>query len=239
MVKDVRVAYRISQRRACRLLKLNRATNYYKSRRDPQDLLRMRIRDIARARPRFGCLRIHILLRREGWLVNRKRVHRLYKEEGLQVRVRRRKKTGSHARVPLPVPTAVNQQWSMDFVADRLENGRRFRLLTIVDQFSRECVMIEVDHSLTGHRVVACLEALKKTRGLPQGIVVDNGTEFDSNAMDAWAYFNKVKLQFIRPGKPTENAFTESFNGRLRDECLNSHAFETLQAPGSKLRSGS
>jgi len=234
-VTDTCQVYGVSQRRACGLFQANRSTYHYKSRKKSQAALRVRILDIARARPRFGYLRIHALLRREGWLVNRKRVHRLYVEEGLQVRTRRRKKVASHVRVPLPAPRGVNEAWSMDFVADRLENGRKLRMLTIVDQFSRECVMIEPDHALTSHRVVACLDRLKAVRGLPQSITVDNGTEFDSNAVDAWAYFNKVKMQFIRPGKPTENAFIESFNGRLRDEFLNAHVFETMEEVRQKV----
>ncbi len=145
----------------------------------------MRIRDIASARPRFGYLRIHIMLRREGILVNRKRVHRLYKREGLQVRTKRRQKTASHARVLLPAPQGVNEAWSMDFVADRLENGRRLRILTIVDQYSRECVAVEADFSLTGQKVVTCLERQRQLRGLPKSITVDNGSEFISKALDA------------------------------------------------------
>jgi putative transposase len=195
----------------------------------------MRIRDIAAARPRFGYLRIHIMLRREGLMVNKKRVHRLYKLEGLQVRTKRRQKTASHARVALPAPQGVNEAWSMDFVADQLENGRRVRILTIVDQYSRECVAVEADFSLTGTKVVACLEALKRLRGLPKSITVDNGSEFISKVMDAWAYRNSVQLQFIRPGKPIENAFIESFNGRLRDEFLNVDVFGTLEEVRVKL----
>lgn len=167
--------------------------------------------------------------------MNRKRVHRLYKLEGLQVRTKRRQKTASHARVALPMPQGVNEAWSMDFVADQLENGRRLRILTIVDQYSRECVAVEADFSLTGIKVVECLERLKKLRGLPKSITVDNGSEFISKAMDAWAYRNGVQLQFIRPGKPIENAFIESFNGRLRDEFLNVDVFGTLEEVRHKL----
>ena len=196
----------------------------------------MRIRDIAAARPRFGYLRIHIMLRRDGIMVNRKRVHRLYKLEGLQVRTtKRRQKVAGRARVPVAAPQSVNEAWSMDFVADRLENGRKVRILTIVDQYSRECVAVEADFSLTGGKVVACLEVLKKLRGLSKSITVDNGPKFISKALDAWAYRNGVKLQFIRPGKPVENAFIESFNGRLRDEFLNVETFATLEEVRAKL----
>lgn len=176
------------------------------------------------------------MLRREGIMVNRKRVHRLYKLEGLQVRTtKRRQKVAGRARVPTAAPRGVNEAWSMDFVADRLENGRRVRILTIVDQYSRECVSAEADFSLTGEKVVSCLEGLKKMRGLPKSITVDNGPEFISKALDAWAYRSGVKLQFIRPGKPVENAFIESFNGRLRDELLNVDVFGTLEDVRAKL----
>lgn len=176
------------------------------------------------------------MLRREGIMVNRKRVHRLYKLEGLQVRTaKRRQKIAGRARVPATAPRGVNEAWSMDFVADRLENGRRVRILTIVDQYSRECVAVVADFSLTGEKVVSCLEGLKKMRGLPKSITVDNGPEFISKALDAWAYRSGVKIQFIRPGKPVENAFIKSFNGRLRDELLNVDVFGTLEDVRAKL----
>ena len=167
--------------------------------------------------------------------MNHKRVHRLYKLDGLQVRTKRRRKIASHVRVPLPRPQRVNEAWSMDFVSDRLEDGRRLKMLTIVDQYSRECVTVEAAFSLKGQQVVACLESQKLRRGLPKSITVDNGPEFISKALDAWAYRNGVKLQFIRPGKPIENAFIESFNGRLRDEFLNTEVFGTLEEVRGKL----
>lgn len=166
--------------------------------------------------------------------MNKKRVYRLYTLEGLQVRTKRRQKTASHARVRLPAPQRVNEAWSMDFVADQLENGRRFRILTIVDQYSRECVALVVDFSLTGVKVAEVLERLKHERGLPKWITVDNGSEFISKALDAWAFRNGVQLQFIRPGKPVENAFVESFNGRLRDEFLNVEVFGCLEEVRAK-----
>ena len=167
--------------------------------------------------------------------MNHKRVHRLYVLLGLQVLVRRKIKRASHLRVPLPQAQRVNEHWSMDFMADQLDNGRRFRILTIVDNYSRECPLLEMDHSLTSHRVIACLDRLKVERGLPKAITVDNGSEFFSRAMDSWAYRNHVKLDFIRPGKPVENAFIESFNGRLRDECLNAQVFLSLEDARAKL----
>jgi len=197
--------------------------------------LRGRILDIAKARPRFGYLRIHILLRREGWRVNKKRVYRIYIEEGLQVRTKIRKKHVSQPRVKLPVPSRVNERWSMDFIHDSLSNGRKFRVLTVVDQFSRECPVLGVDSSLSGKKVVEYLEQVREVRGLPKAITVDNGSEFTSKALDAWAYKNGVHLDYIRPGKPVENAFIESFNGRLRDECLNANMFFSLEDASSKL----
>jgi putative transposase len=184
----------------------------------------MRIRDIAMSRPRFGYERIHVLLRREGWHVNLKRVHRLYCLEGLQVRMRvRRKKRMSLHRGPAPTPTAPGQRWSMDFVHDQLVNGQPFRVLTVVDNWSRESPVLEVGFRLTGSSVAEALSRVGKTVRLPACITVDHGTEFTSRALDFWAWENKVQLDFTRPGKPTDNGLCESFNGRLRDECLNTH----------------
>ena len=190
----------------------------------------MRIRELALNRPRFGYLRIHVLLRREGWLINRKRVHRLYRLDGLQVRmrVRRRKRLSLH-RGPVPSPTAANQHWSMDFVHDQLLDGRSFRILTVIDQWSRESVSVEAGFSLTGRSVAAALDQVAHRRPLPKAITVDHGTEFTSRALDEWAWQRGVQLDFIRPGKPVENGLIESFNGRLRDECLNVTEFTSLE----------
>jgi len=166
--------------------------------------------DIAKSRPRFGYVRIHIMLRREGWHVNKKRVYRIYIEEGLQVRTKERRKHVSRPRAKLAVPSRVNEHWSMDFIHDSLSNGRKFRVLTVVDQFSRECPVLGVDSSLSGEKVVKYLEMLNEPRGLPKVITVDNGSEFTSKALDAWEYTNGVQLEYIRPGKPVENAFIES-----------------------------
>lgn len=181
------------------------------------------------ARPRFGYERIHILLIREGWQVGRKRVHRLYKLEGLQVRmrVRRRKRMSLH-RGPVPVATDGSQYWAMDFVHDQLLNGRKFRVLTVIDKWHRQCVALQADFALTGQSVVDALTGIASERKLPQAITVDHGTEFTSKVLDEWCYRRGVKLDFIRPGKPTENGMIESFNGRLRDECLNAHEFTSL-----------
>ncbi len=174
-----------------------------------------------------------VLLRREGFGVNHKRVYRLYREEGLAVRRRKRKRMAGVARVPPEAPLRPNQQWSMDFVADALANGRRIRVLTVLDDFTRESLATEVDTSLPGLRVTRVLDRLAIERGLPELITVDNGPEFAGRVLDAWAYSNGVHLHFIDPGKPVQNAYIESFNGRLRDECLNEHWFMSLPAARS------
>jgi putative transposase len=193
------------------------------------EVIRKRLRELAEQRKRFGSPRLHVLLKREGLVVNHKRTERIYREEGLALRRKRRRKGAAGARVILPAAERPNQHWSMDFVADSIVTGRRFRALTIVDDYSRECPAIEVDTSLGGVRVVNVLERLAEARGLPEIITVDNGPEFIGQALDAWAYSKGVKLNFIRPGKPIENAYAESFNGRLRDECLNSNWFISLK----------
>jgi len=189
----------------------------------------MRIRELAAVRVSYGYRRLHVLLRREGWKVNHKLVYRIYREEGLEVRTKKRRKRASALRVVLPAATRPNERWSMDFVSDSLHDGRRFRVLTLVDHFSRVSPAIEVGSSITGKRVVAVLERLAKAHGLPRVITTDNGTEFTSRAVDEWAHRSGVKLDFIRPGKPIENAYIESFNGRLRQECLNQSWFSSLE----------
>ena len=177
-----------------------------------------------------------MLLRREGWVVNQKRVYRIYREEGLEVRTKkRRRKRASHIRLVLPPAERPNERWSMDLVTDRLESGRPFRVLTVVDQFSRECPLLEPGVSMTGKAVAGALERLSFAGPLPRVITVDNGSEFYSQAIDSWAYRRGVQLEFIRPGKPVENAFIESFNGRLRDECLNAKLFFSIDDARRKL----
>jgi putative transposase len=193
------------------------------------------LRQLAEQRRKVGAPRLHVLLRREGFLINHKRTERLYREEGLSLRLKRRRKRSSHLRVVLAAPERINQHWSMDFVSDSLHNGRRFRILTVVDDLSKECPVLEADHSLTGQRVTRVLERIALTRGLPEVITVDNGPEFISKAMDAWAHENGVKLHFIQPGKPTQNAYIESFNGKFRDECLNEHVFTSLHDAQQKI----
>jgi putative transposase len=189
----------------------------------------MRIRDIAHQRPRFGYLRIHVMLRREGWPVNKKRVRRLYRLEGLQLRmrVRRRKHMCLHRGVP-PQAQRTHERWSMDFVHDQLFGGRPFRMLTVLDQFSRQSALIEPRFSFSGRDVADALDGIVKRTGTPASITIDHGTEFTSKALEEWAYRRGVKLDFTHPGKPTENGHIESFNGRLRDECLNVNQFMSI-----------
>ncbi len=222
-------AHGLSERRACRLAELNLSTWQYRTRREEQPGLCERIKELAAERRRFGYRRLHALLRREGWRVNHKAVHRIYVEEGLQVRKRKRKRVSRAERCPMLIPEAPNQRWSMDFQHDLLATGQRFRSLNIVDDFSRECPAIEVDTSLPGVRVVRVLDRLAETRGLPLEIVLDNGPEMISKTLDEWAWRNGVRLNFIEPGKPTQNAFIESFNGRFRYECLNENWFLDLE----------
>lgn len=190
--------------------------------------MRVKLQSLAVQRPRWGSPRLYVLLRREGWRDNHKRVERIYREEGLQVRRRKRKRVAVPRR-PIVAPQGPNDRWSMDFVSDALADGRRFRALTVVDDFTRECPVIEVGMSLPGERVVRVLERLAGTRGLPKQIVCDNGPEFAGRTLDAWAHCRGIGLQFIQPGKPVQNAFVESFNGRLRDECLNESWFTSLE----------
>ena len=214
--------------RACGLMGISRSLYRYRSRWPDSAALRSRIEEIAALKRRYGYRRVYLRLRREGWPVNRKRVYRIYRDAGLAVRRRKRKRIGLVERKPLPKPAAANLSWSMDFVSDGLAAGRRFRCLNMVDDCTRECVAIEVDTSLTGTRVQAVLDRLAETRGLPQSITVDHGPEFEGQVLDTWAYGAKVQLSFIRPGKPNENAYIESFNGKFRDECLNEHWFLTM-----------
>lgn len=185
---------------------------------------------------RYGYRRLTVLLRREGWQVNAKRIYRLYREEELVVRTKQRRKMARRQRVATPMAVRANQCWSMDFVSDKLTDGRSFRILTVVDQFTRECVGLEADRSMTGMKVAQALERARDERGtLPESITVDNGSEFCSRALEAWAMGHGVQLCFIRPGRPVENGFIESFNGRLRDECLNVEWFESLEDARQKL----
>jgi putative transposase len=223
----MQVEVELSQRRACGLMKVHRASCRYRRRRSEDASLRTRLRELAETRRRFGYRRLQVLLQREGWRVNHKRVYRLYVEEKLGLR-RKRGRKRSGARQTLAEPTGANQTWSVDFMTDALSSGRRFRTLNIVDDFTREALAIEVDTSLGGRRVARVLEDLKIKRGLPGQIRSDNGPEFTSRALDQWAYEQGIRWHYIQPGRPMENGYVESFNGRLRDECLNENWFCSL-----------
>lgn len=217
----------LSEREACRYTGFARSSQRYRTRRPPRVELRARLHTLAILRPRWGYRRLHGLLRREGWTINRKTTQRIYREEGLHVRRRKRKRVAV-PRTPLPTPTRANERWSMDFVSDALADGRKFRSLTLVDDCTRECPAIEVDTSLPGERVVRVLDRIAAERGYPTSIVCDNGPEFRGEALDKWAHHHGVHLNFIDPGKPIQNAYIESFNGRFRDECLNENWFVSL-----------
>jgi putative transposase len=221
----------VSQRKACSLVGIWRGTcRHHAKGNEEEALLRQRLRDLAEARPRFGSPRLGALLRQELGVINHKRVERLYVQEGLQLPKRRKKLRGSWSRVmPVAVPGRPMQRWSLDFIHDSLRDGRRFRALTVVDDFSRECPAIAVDTSIAGQRVTRVLEELAQRTGLPQVLVLDNGPEFTSKAMLCWAEERGVKLHYIDPGRPRQNAYIESFNGKFRDECLNQHWFRDLQ----------
>jgi putative transposase len=216
---------RVSERRACRLARFSRSAAWYPPKGRDDAPLRQRLRELAERYPRYGYPTLHALLAAEGRVINRKRTYRLYREEGLQVRTKRRKKL-RRPRIAMAVPTRANERWSVDFVSDQLANGRRFRVLNVVDDFSRECVLQVVDVSICGQRLARELSHLADR--LPRTIVCDNGPELTSKAMFFWARETGVKLHFIQPGKPTQNAFVGSFNGKFREYCLDLHWFASL-----------
>ena len=224
-VTELEAKFAMKKRRACRVIGLAPSTLYYRSRRPERAEVRARLRDLAAQRPRWGYRRLHVLLHREGHQLNHKLVFRLYRLEGLAVRKKKRKRMTASLRVVPPPPTRPKQQWTMDFTQDSLASGRQFRTLNLIDAFTRECLGIEADHSLTGPRVVRFLDRMVEFHGKPEVIRIDNGTEFTSSAVDAWAYRNGVRLDFITKGKPTENGHIESFNGKFRDEGLNQNWF--------------
>ena len=213
--------------RACGLMGMSRSLYRYESKRPDDAELTDRLRALAAQKRRYGYRRLHVLLCREGWVINRKRTYRVYHAAGLMVR--RRKRIAGIERLEKVMATAPNQSWSMDFVSDGFVDGRRLRCLNIVDDFTKECLAIEVDTSLPGRRVVTVLERLAESRGLPQSVTVDNGPEFVSKVLDEWAYQQQLQLRFIEPGKPQQNAYIESFNGKFRDECLNEHWFLSMR----------
>ncbi|ABQ39534.1 IS3 family transposase [Bradyrhizobium sp.] len=221
-------SYEVSQRRACSVIGADRTSMRYRSRRPDDAALRARLRELAAQRRRFGYRRLQILLRREGTRVNHKKLRRLYREERLQVRRRGGRKKAMGTRAPLVLPQGANQRWSLDFLSDQLTNGRRFRVLAVVDDFTRECLTLVADTSLSGRRVARELDAIVAKRGKPCTIVSDNGTELTSTTILSWSQAMQVEWHYIAPGKPTQNAFIESFNGRLRDEFLNDTLFGSL-----------
>jgi putative transposase len=220
--------HEVSERRACHALGLDRSTIRYRTRRADDAAVRQRIRELASERRRFGYRRLHFLLKKEGVVMNQKRFRRLYRSEGLQVRKRNGRKRALGMRAPLAVPSRPNERWSLDFVSDSFTDGRRFRILAVVDDCTRECLALVADTSLSGARVARELDAVIARRGLPKTCLSDNGTELTSMAILAWSRWHGIDWHYIQPGKPQQNAFIESFNARLRDECLNETLFSTL-----------
>lgn len=220
--------HQVSQRRACSTLDVDRSTVRYKSRRIDDADLREAIKRVSRERRRFGYRRIHVMVEREGHTVNHKKLRRIYTEEKLQVRRRGGRKRALGTRKPMVLPDGPNQRWSLDFVSDAFTDGRRFRILTVVDDFTRENLALVADTSLSGLRVTRELDQVIAERGMPGTIVSDNGTEFTSMAILKWVQETGIDWHYIAPGKPTQNAFIESFNGKLRDECLNETLFSSL-----------
>ena len=227
-VAHLQASLGMSERRACRIVGADRKSVRYRSTRPDDADLRERLRVLAAERRRFGYRRLHILLRRDGVLVNRKKTQRLYTEEGLTVRKRRSRRRAVGARAAPPVMALPNQRWSLDFVHDQMASGRRFRVLNIVDDVTRECLAAVPDTSISGHRVVRELTELIRHRGKPGMIVSDNGTELTCNAVLAWCGEAGINWHYIAPGKPMQNGYAESFNGRMRDELLNETLFMSL-----------
>ena len=236
LVDQLRGEWKVSIRRACSTLRVDRALYVYKSRRGTQAELKHRIKEICETRVRYGYRRVHVLLRRDGWAVNPKRVYRLYKELGLQLRNKvPKRRVKAKLREDRRPATHSNQTWAMDFVHDQLATGRKIRILTIVDTFTRFSPAVDPRFSYRGEDVVQTLERICRSVGYPKAIRVDNGSEFISRDLDLWAYQKDVVLDFSRPGKPTDNGFIESFNGKLRAECLNTHWFMSLDDARAKM----
>ena len=227
-VAHLQATHGVSQRRACEALRVDRSTVRYRTRRPDDGELRERLRALAAVRRRFGYRRLQILLRRQGIRVNHKKLRRVYGEERLQVRRRGGRKRALGTRAPMILPDGPNRRWSLDFLSDAFTDGRRFRILAVVDDWTRECLCLVADTSISGRRVARELDALVARRGRPAAIVSDNGTELTSMAILQWSQEHGVEWHYIAPGKPTQNAFVESFNGRLRDELLNETLFSTM-----------
>ena len=227
-VAHLRILFEVSERRACKVLEADRTSVRYRGQRADDAMVRARLRELAAVRRRFGYRRLLVLMRREGLIMNHKKFRRLYREERLQVRRRGGRKRALGTRAPLTIPQGANQRWSLDFLSDAFADGRRFRILAVVDDFTRECLALVADTSLPGLRVVRELEVIIAWRGRPAMCVSDNGTELTGMAVLRWCQERQIEWHYIAPGKPTQNAFIESFNGRLRDELLNETLFTSL-----------
>lgn len=235
MIAHLVAEFALSERLACQLVGLSRTAYRYQPQRSSDSALRARLKALAIQYPRYGYLLLHNLLKGESLVVNKKKTYRLYREEGLQVRTKKRKKL-QRPRVIMDAPRQLNERWSMDFIHDQLSNGRRFRVLNVIDDFSREVIGQLTSFAISGHRVARFLTELVQKRSLPGHIVCDNGTEFTSKAMFFWSQTYAIKLAFIQPGKPTQNAFVESLNGKLRNECLNLHWFRSIEEARDKIK---
>lgn len=235
MVKEMIEGFGQSEKKACQLIGLQRSSYRYKPKLNNDEELVKRLKELAQKKRRYGYRRLHYLLKKEGLVINHKRTERLYKLEGLSIRTKKRKRLVSKLRLVLPETKGPNEIWAADFISDSLYNGRRFRCLCIIDIHSRECLAIKTDISLTGHIVTDTLERLIEAREQPAILVTDNGPEFTSKVLGMWTQEKGISLSFIRPGKPLENAYIESFNGRLRDECLNENWFVSLDDARQKI----
>ena len=235
IVRDIRKNFGLSLSRACKLLNISRSSFGYTSKKADDSPILERLTELAQQKRRYGCRRLHELLRREGLVINHKKTERLYRKSGLSLRVKRRKKLSGALRLSLPTPSKSNQIWAMDFVSDSLADGRRFRCLNIIDLYTRACLKIVVDTSINGIMVARTLDMIGEFKGLPETIITDNGSEFTSKAMSIWCNKNHVNIAFIRPGRPMENGFIESFNGKFRDECLNEQWFLNLKEARAKV----
>lgn len=229
VIRHYQDAFRLSERRACEAMGFGRASHRYRPRRDPAVEIRMRLKELAEARVRYGYRRLHVLLQREGWQINHKRTYRLYSEEGLSIRTRSpKRRRASRYRSGRAEADGMNDVWAMDFVSDRLFDDRPFRILTVVDCHTREALATSARTNFRAFQVIDELDRIARLRGKPRSIRVDNGPEFAGRLLDQWAYLNKVELDFSRPGKPSDNAHVESFNSRLRQECLNTAWFLSM-----------
>ncbi len=228
IANELQKEFKLSERRVCRLLSINRTfKRYVPAKNEENEVITKRLGELAVRWKRFGYKRLHVLLRREGFKINHKRTYRLYKEAGLTLR-KRKKKSPSEKRGKPELAASPNSRWSFDFVSDATANGRRIKVLTVIDEVTRECLALEVDTSITGQRVASVLNRIAFFRGYPKEVLTDNGPEFTSVALSEWAYEKKINHLFIEPGKPVQNAYIESFNGKFREECLEEHWFKNI-----------